>query len=80
MLVTLGLDSAVCISMMIAECVAVSANDLHSAQMGGLEAVITGLMDEFNFKTLKREHFTAIVLCTSFLGTLINCTQVRPCN
>lgn len=45
--------------------------------MGGLEAVITGLMDEFNFKAkgLKREHFTAIVIFTSFLGTLINCTQ-----
>lgn len=44
--------------------------------MGGLEAVITGLMDEFKFKNLKREHFTAIVLFTSFLGSLINCTQV----
>lgn len=43
--------------------------------MGGLEAVITGLMDEFNFKNIKREYFTAIVISTSFFGSLINCTQ-----
>ncbi|CAG2161766.1 unnamed protein product [Oppiella nova] len=43
--------------------------------MGGLEAVITGLMDEFRFKKLKREYFTAIVISTSFLGALVNCTQ-----
>lgn len=44
--------------------------------MGGLESVITGLMDEFKFKKLKREYFTAIVICTSFIGGLVNCTQV----
>lgn len=44
--------------------------------MGGLEAVITGLMDEFKFKHIKREHFTAIILLLSFFGSLINCTQV----
>lgn len=48
--------------------------------MGGLEAVITGLMDEFNLKWLKREYFTAIVICTSFLGALVNCTQASICN
>ncbi|KAI1295443.1 Sodium-dependent noradrenaline transporter [Halotydeus destructor] len=41
--------------------------------MGGLEAVITSLMDEFKFKS--RERLTFVVICTSFLGTLINCTQ-----
>ena len=46
--------------------------------MGGLESVITGLMDEFKLhKKIKREVFTAIVICGSFLGALINCTQVR---
>lgn len=43
--------------------------------MGGLEAVITGLMDEFTLNNMKRETFTAIVLFTSFLGCLVNCTQ-----
>ena len=43
--------------------------------MGGLEAVITGLMEEFNIRSMKRETFTAIVLFTSFLGSLVNCTQ-----
>ena len=44
--------------------------------MGGLEAVITGIMDEFNLKWMKREYFTIIVISTSFMGALINCTQV----
>lgn len=43
--------------------------------MGGLEAVITGLMDEFKIK-IKREYFTIIIVLTSFTGALINCTQV----
>lgn len=43
--------------------------------MGGLEAVITGLMDEFKLKWIAREYFTVIILCVSFTGSLINCTQ-----
>ena len=46
--------------------------------MGGLEAVITGLMDEFKLHTwVKREVFTALVIFGSFVGALVNCTQVR---
>ena len=45
-------------------------------KMGGLEAVITGLMDEFKIKSIGRELFTAIVISTSFIGALVNCTQV----
>jgi len=46
--------------------------------MGGLEAVITGLMDEFNLHSwVRREVFTGMVICGSFLGALVNCTQVR---
>ena len=45
--------------------------------MGGLEAVITGLMDEFNLhKKIRRELFTGLVIFSSFLVALINCTQV----
>ena len=45
--------------------------------MGGLESVITGLMDEFKLHSwVKREVFTAVVICGSFLGALVNCTQV----
>lgn len=48
--------------------------------MGGLESVITGLMDEFKdfFKRWKysREVFTSFVLFTSFSMALINVTRV----
>lgn len=48
--------------------------------MGGLECVITGLMDEFSifFKEKKyaREIFTLIVIMTSFSVALINVTPV----
>lgn len=48
--------------------------------MGGLECVITGLMDEFSifFKEKKyaREIFTLIVIITSFSVALINVTPV----
>lgn len=44
--------------------------------MGGLEAVITGLMDEFRLHNwIRREVFTVIVICGSFCGALVNCTQ-----
>jgi len=43
--------------------------------MGGLEAVITGLMDEFNLKWMRREVFTVAIISTSFIGALVNCTQ-----
>lgn len=47
-------------------------------KMGGIEAVITGLMDEFNLHhRFKREYFTALIICLSFLGSIINCTQVK---
>lgn len=48
---------------------------MFAVKMGGIEAVITGIMDEFNLK-MKREYFTAIIIGTSFLGALINCTQM----
>ncbi|XP_077503296.1 sodium-dependent noradrenaline transporter-like isoform X1 [Amblyomma americanum] len=47
--------------------------------MGGLESVITGLMDEF--KTFfsrwryRREVFTAIVICASFCVSIVNVTR-----
>lgn len=49
--------------------------------MGGLEAVIVGLMDEFadwfKRKKINREIFTSIVIFGSFLISLINVTQVN---
>jgi hypothetical protein len=88
MLVTLGLDSAVSLVFNKSNVIFVKKSSfrysnliftrLHicnKTQMGGLEAVITGLMDEFQFRNMKRETFTAIVLFTSFLGSLVNCTQ-----
>lgn len=48
--------------------------------MGGLESVITGLMDEFNFHIGKykipRELFTVCVLCASFSMSMVNVTRV----
>lgn len=48
--------------------------------MGGLESVITGLMDEFNFHVGKykipRELFTVCVLCASFSMSMVNVTRV----
>ena len=48
--------------------------------MGGLEAVIVGIMDEFQSwfkrKRINREIFTSIVIFLSFLISLINITQV----
>uniref|UniRef100_T1KFZ1 Transporter n=1 Tax=Tetranychus urticae TaxID=32264 RepID=T1KFZ1_TETUR len=43
--------------------------------MGGLEAVITGIIDEWKIKSISREVLTALVLTSSFLVSLINCTQ-----
>uniref|UniRef100_T1K392 Transporter n=1 Tax=Tetranychus urticae TaxID=32264 RepID=T1K392_TETUR len=43
--------------------------------MGGLEAVITGITDEWKIKKISRERLTAMVLFASFLVSLINCTQ-----
>lgn len=44
--------------------------------MGGLEAVITGLEDEFRFaKRLSRAQLTGLVIFSSFLPALISCTQ-----
>lgn len=44
--------------------------------MGGLEAVITGLEDEFKFaKRLSRGQLTGLVIVSSFLPALISCTQ-----
>lgn len=48
--------------------------------MGGLECVITGLMDEFSvyFRNRKyaREIFTLVIIITSFSVALINVTPV----
>lgn len=44
--------------------------------MGGLEAVITGLEDEFKpVRRLSRSQLTALVIVSSFLPSLISCTQ-----
>lgn len=45
--------------------------------MGGLEAVITGLTDQFKcIQTyFSRKQFTFVVICCSFTLSLINCTQ-----
>ncbi|KAK4300372.1 hypothetical protein Pmani_027416 [Petrolisthes manimaculis] len=47
--------------------------------MGGLECVITGMMDElrrtFGRKTIRRELFTALVVGSSFLVSIINFCQ-----
>ena len=51
-------------------------------QMGGLECVITGLMDEFKWLftkyRIRREAFTAVIVFTSFLVALSCVTPV--CN
>ena len=55
--------------------------DLATLQMGGLECVITGLMDEFRdvFRRFRisREVFTAIVVFVSFLVALSCITPVK---
>lgn len=44
--------------------------------MGGLEAVITGIEDEFKFaKNMHRGLLTGLVIASSFLFALISCTQ-----
>lgn len=44
--------------------------------MGGLEAVITGIEDEFKFaRRLSRRSLTGLVIISSFLPALISCTQ-----
>ena len=44
--------------------------------MGGLEAVITGLEDEFKVaKNLSRAQLTGLVIASSFLPALVSCTQ-----
>lgn len=47
--------------------------------MGGLESVITGLMDEFRSYfsrwRFRREIFTGLVLCASFCVSLVNVTR-----
>ncbi|XP_042874981.1 sodium-dependent dopamine transporter-like [Penaeus japonicus] len=47
--------------------------------MGGLECVITGMMDElrltFGWKTIRREFFTALVVTSSFLVSIANFCQ-----
>lgn len=44
--------------------------------MGGLEAVITGIEDEFKFaKRLSRGTLTGLVILSSFVPALINCAQ-----
>jgi solute carrier family 6 noradrenalin transporter-like protein 2 len=51
-------------------------NWARNNQMGGLEAVITGLEDEFKFaKRLSRGQLTGLVIVSSFLPALISCTQ-----
>lgn len=49
--------------------------------MGGLESVITGLMDEFKSFfarwRCRREVFTAVVICASFCFSIVNVTRVR---
>ena len=53
---------------------------LYFLQMGGLEAVITGIMDEFKpiFKRWRssREAFTAAVVVSAFLLAIPNVTNV----
>lgn len=73
MLITLGLDSAV-------RCKPIHVSELEPSvivQMGGLESVITGIMDEWKIKSISREVFTGMVLITSFGVSLINCSEVR---
>lgn len=47
--------------------------------MGGLECVITGLLDQARAcgaTRLRREHFTLVVVCVSFCVACINVTPV----
>lgn len=45
--------------------------------MGGMESVITGLLDEFKFLHKHRELFTLFVVVSTFLISLICVTNVR---
>lgn len=46
-------------------------------QMGGMESVITGLIDEFKFLHKHRELFTLFIVVSTFLISLICVTNVR---
>jgi solute carrier family 6 noradrenalin transporter-like protein 2 len=52
--------------------------------MGGLECVITGVMDEFkeffHRKGISREIFTGVVVFSSFLVAITCVTPASTCN
>ena len=50
---------------------------MFSLQMGGMESVITGLMDEFKFLHKHRELFTLFIVISTFLISLFCVTNVR---
>lgn len=45
--------------------------------MGGMESVITGLIDEFKFLHKHRELFTLFIVVATFLISLFCVTNVR---
>lgn len=50
-------------------------------QMGGMESVITGLIDEFKFLHKHRELFTLFIVVSTFLISLFcvtNVSEIRP--
>jgi hypothetical protein len=47
------------------------------AQFGALEAVITGVLDEYPWMRKKREIFVACLMIYCFLGSLTTSTYVR---
>lgn len=56
---------------------------VYIQQMGGLECVITGLLDQARASGahwLRREHFTLFVVCVSFCVACINVTPVCICD
>lgn len=49
-------------------------------QMGGMESVITGLVDEFQLLHRHRELFTLAIVLGTFLLSLLCVTNVGPCS
>lgn len=51
---------------------------LCALQMGGMESVITGLVDEFRLLHRHRKLFTLFIVLATFLLSLFCVTNVRP--
>lgn len=65
-----------CLSRSITYNLLLSSNSCVVLQMGGMESVITGLIDEFKFLHKHRELFTLFIVVATFLISLFCVTNV----